>query len=114
MAELGRAILVEVVYALPERQRLVIVALDPGATVARAIRESGLAEEFPEIDPGGRNPVGVFGRHCRLDDRVRDGDRVEIYRPLRADPREARRLRAAEGRTMAGRGLKRHPPEDSD
>lgn len=107
MAESGREIRVEVAYALPERQRLVTVVLEPGATVARAIRESGLATEFPEIDPGGKNPVGVFGQHRRLDDRVRDGDRVEIYRPLKADPREARRRLAAEGRTMGGRGRKR-------
>lgn len=61
-----------------------------------AIEASGILERFPEIDLD-RQPVGVFGRHCRLQDPLRDGDRVEIYRPLIADPKEMRRRRARGG-----------------
>lgn len=87
------AMRVEVVYARPDVQALERVELAPGATVEAAIRRSGLLERFPEIDLV-RNGVGVYGRRARLEDRVEDGDRVEIYRPLAADPKEARRARA--------------------
>lgn len=99
MADKSGRITVEVAYALPERQTLASVELPAGATAERAIRQSGLLEEYPEIDLAA-NTVGIFGRRCRLDTVIEDGDRVEIYRPLRVDPREARRQLAAEGRTM--------------
>ncbi len=86
---------VEVAYARPERQRLVTVELAAGATARDAVYASGLAEEFPEIDPE-RAPLGVFGQACFGDAVLRAGDRVEIYRPLEIDPKEARRLRARE------------------
>jgi len=86
---------IEVVYALPGRQVLRRVALPGGSTVEDAIRASGLLEEFPEIGP---NPVGVHGKLAGRDTLLRDRDRVEIYRPLRADPKEIRRARAAERR----------------
>lgn len=85
---------VEVVYAAPERQRLVSVSVPAGARVAEAIAASGVLQEFPEIDLTS-NRVGIFGQLTRLDEVLRDGDRVEIYRPLIADPKEARRRRAA-------------------
>lgn len=91
---------VEVVYALPHDQRLVAVDLEPGATVADAVAASGLADVFPEIDARA-GPFGVFGEHCAADRVLEAGDRVEIYRPLAVDPREARRLRA---RARRGRG----------
>lgn len=84
---------VEVVYALPGRQTLLEAELDAGTTVARAIVQSGILERHPEIDLE-RNAVGIFGRVVRPDAVLRDRDRVEIYRPLPADPKEARRRRA--------------------
>jgi putative ubiquitin-RnfH superfamily antitoxin RatB of RatAB toxin-antitoxin module len=96
---------VEVVYATPSRQEVIGLTVPPGASVEQAIRESGLLEIFPEIDLA-RNRVGIFGEIAGLRDPVRDGDRVEIYRPLRADPKEARRRRAAR-RAKPGDGRKR-------
>lgn len=85
---------VEVAYAKPSEQ--VIVSLDVGAetTVEAAIYQSGLLARFPEIDLGA-NKVGIFSKLCGLNQILRAGDRVEIYRPLLADPKEARRSRAA-------------------
>lgn len=90
---------VEVVYASPRAQRLVALQVEAGCTAEAAIRRSGLLEEFPEIDLA-VNKVGIFSRACKLDAVLRAGDRVEIYRPLIADPKEVRRRRVAEGRTM--------------
>lgn len=90
---------VEVVFALPERQALIPVELEEGATVAEAIERSAIAAHFPEHDIGGL-PVGVWGRLVERDHRLEDGDRVEIYRPLRIDPREQRRALAAAGKSM--------------
>lgn len=97
-----RKIRVEVVYALPDRQRLLTLEVPAGCTAREAVERSGLRREFPEIDPG-HSPLGIFGRRCQPDQPLRDGDRVEIYRPLKADPKEVRRELAARGRTM-GRG----------
>lgn len=84
---------VEVVYATPERQDAVEVELPDGATVRDAIVVSGLLTQFPQIDLA-TTAVGIFGERAALDDLLEVGDRVEIYRPLRADPKEARRRRA--------------------
>lgn len=83
---------IEVVYATASRQELVALELEQGTTVAEAIERSGLAEKFAEfeVDPA---RVGIFSRKVRLDHVLRDGDRVEIYRRLRVDPKEARRQR---------------------
>lgn len=94
---------VEVAYALPDRQRLVTLDVPRGSTAREAVERSGLQREFPEIDPEG-NALGIFGRRCPPDQRLRDGDRVEIYRPLKADPKEVRRRLAARGRTMGRDG----------
>jgi len=83
---------VEVVYALREEQVLVPLEVEPGASVRDAIVRSGLLDRFPGIDLE-RTPVGVFGKAVALDGVLREGDRVEIYRPLSADPKEARRGR---------------------
>lgn len=85
---------IEVVYATPSRQALVEIEVDAPLTVADAIRQSGIAGQFPEEDLSTRE-VGIWGRIVRRDTQVGDGDRVEIYRPLDRDPREARRLRAS-------------------
>lgn len=89
----GELIDVEVAYALPERQVIVAVRLPGGASVRQAIAASGIVTRFPQIDVA-VNAVGVFGRAVHLDTPLKAGDRVEIYRPLRVDPREARRRRA--------------------
>lgn len=84
---------VEVAYALPEKQYLQRVILEEGATVEEAIRCSGLLELRRDIDLA-KNKVGIYSRPVKLGDTLRDGDRVEIYRPLIADPKELRRQRA--------------------
>ncbi|TDX17566.1 hypothetical protein EDF88_1852 [Buttiauxella sp. BIGb0552] len=84
---------VEVVYALPEKQYLLKVRLAQGSTVEQAITASGILELRTDIDLA-KNKVGVFSRPVKLTDTVNDGDRVEIYRPLIADPKELRRQRA--------------------
>ena len=86
-------ITVEIVYALPEKQYLRSVTLEEGATVEQAIKASGLLSLRKDIDLA-TNKVGIFSRPVKLGDAVQDGDRVEIYRPLIADPKEMRRQRA--------------------
>jgi putative ubiquitin-RnfH superfamily antitoxin RatB of RatAB toxin-antitoxin module len=93
---------VEVAYALPERQMILRVPAEAGMTVGEAIERSGIREHFPEIDLS-VNKVGLFGKASTLDAEVRPGDRVEIYRPLIADPKEARKQRAARRQGEAGR-----------
>lgn len=102
MAESG-TIEVEVVYALPERQALVAIALPAGATAGDAIEQSGIARQFPEQDLAACQ-LGIWGRLADRDQLLEDGDRVEVYRTLEIDPREARRKLAAEGRTMGQQG----------
>ena len=84
---------VEVAYALPAVQRLLQVELDSPATVREAVAASGVALEFPEIDTE-KLKVGIFGRKSNPESLLSDGDRVEIYRALVADPKESRRRRA--------------------
>lgn len=86
-------IVVEVVYALPEKQYLRSVKLDEGGTVEQAIKASGLLELRRDIDLAS-NKIGIYSRPVKLNDLLADGDRVEIYRPLIADPKEMRRQRA--------------------
>ena len=86
-------ITVEVAYALPEKQYLRRVTLEAGATVEQAINASGLLALRTDIDLA-KNKVGVYSRPVNLTDALSDGDRVEIYRPLIADPKELRRQRA--------------------
>lgn len=87
-------IAVEVVYALPDKQYLYTVNVAEGSTVEQAIKASGLLELRSDIDLGNNNKVGVFSRPVKLSDEVHSGDRIEIYRPLLADPKELRRQRA--------------------
>ncbi len=84
---------VEVVYAGLRRQACYVLSVAQGTTVAEAIHSSGVLEAFSEIDLA-RQRVGVHGKLVRLAQVLRDGDRVEIYRPLSADPKDARRKRA--------------------
>jgi putative ubiquitin-RnfH superfamily antitoxin RatB of RatAB toxin-antitoxin module len=87
---------VEVVYALPAEQAMVVLEVEEGTSVLEAIERSGLRTRYPrmEIAPG---RVGIHGKPVSLDTPLREGDRVEIYRPLLADPKLARRKKAAQG-----------------
>ncbi|HET7731413.1 MAG TPA: RnfH family protein [Usitatibacter sp.] len=84
---------VTVALALPDRQEVVALRLAEGSTIADALERSGLARRFPEVDLAAA-PVGVWSRRCERSALLRDGDRVEVYRPLQADPKEMRRRRA--------------------
>lgn len=84
---------VEVVYAAVSRQAVKTLTLSAGSSVEAAIRASGLLQEFPEIDLTA-NRIGIFGEFAGLDQSLEDGQRVEIYRALLADPKETRRRRA--------------------
>lgn len=85
------------------------VSVDPGATVAHAIERSGLPQARPGFDWRGAS-AGVWGRKCALDAALREGDRVEVYRPLQVDPKLARRERfARQGARTAGLFAKRQP-----
>ncbi|MCR4304178.1 MAG: RnfH family protein [Gallionella sp.] len=90
---------VEVVYALPNEQILFTRQVPEGTTVADAIKFSGVLDKHPEIDLA-VNKLGIFGKLTRADAVLRDRDRIEIYRPLIADPMELRRKRAEEGKVM--------------
>jgi len=92
-------ILVEVAYALPQKQEVLSLKIRSGALVSDAIARSGILRDFPEIDLATAK-VGVYGKQVKLDAVLRDKDRVEIYRPLIADPKEIRRKRAAEGKEV--------------
>ncbi|GMR19526.1 MAG: RnfH family protein [Gammaproteobacteria bacterium] len=84
---------VEVVFASEHDQAIVPVSLAKGSTLEDAIRHSGILRQFPEIDLK-KCAVGIFSKRAALTDVVREGDRIEIYRRLRIDPKEARRHRA--------------------
>ncbi len=93
------SIRVEVTYARAERQDVVPLTLPAGATLQQAIEASGLLAKHPEIDLA-KGKFGIYSKLARLDTALRDQDRVEIYRPLIADPKEVRKQRAAEGKVM--------------
>ncbi len=86
-------VFIEVTYALPEEQVLISLDVEQGTTVEQAVKLSGVLEKFPDIDLT-KNKVGIFGKATKVDEVLRDKDRVEIYRPLIADPKESRRKRA--------------------
>ncbi|WP_455379808.1 RnfH family protein [Acidihalobacter prosperus] len=88
---------VEVVYAKPERQLLQLLNMPEGATVEQAIQRSGILKKFPEIDLSNCK-IGIFGKICHLSRQLSDGDRIEVYRSLKVDPKEKRRYRARKAR----------------
>ena len=90
--EAERKIRVEVVYALPDEQELIEVTLPQGAVLGDAVTSSGLLEKHPALEAG-VTPAGIFGKRADWDAVLEDGDRVELYRPLIADPKEQRRRR---------------------
>lgn len=99
---------VEVVFGVPERQDLVTVEIAAHASCADAIARSGVVASFPDIDLASL-PIAVWGRPASATDEVKEGDRVEILRPLAIDPRDARRRLA-----MAGRYMGTAKSEDGD
>ncbi len=90
---------VEVAYAGPDRQLIIPMTVPAGTTAREAVERSGMLDRFPEISLE-QNNLGIFGAQVAPDRVLEAGDRVEIYRPLQMDPREARRRLAAQGRTM--------------
>ncbi len=97
--EKSKTVQVEVAYALPDNQVIIPVEVEEGASLRDAIERSGVLERFPEIDLE-KSKVGIFGKLGKLDNPLRAKDRVEIYRPLIADPKAVRKKRAAEGKKM--------------
>lgn len=92
-----KTIEVEIVYALPERQMLMKVQVPIGTTVEQAVLQSAILVQFPEIDLN-KNRFGIFSRFVERDTVLQQCDRIEIYRPLLIDPKEARRLRVKQKR----------------
>jgi len=97
--KIDNMIKVEVLYALAHEQTLLVVEVPQGTTLADAVKSSGILEKYPEIDLS-NNKVGIFGKLSKLDIVLRAKDRVEIYRPLIADPKEVRKRLAEEGKVM--------------
>lgn len=87
---------IEVAYATPQKQVILESEVDIGTSVREVIRLSGIQRHFPEIDIE-TSYFGVFGKAVKDDFELSEGDRIEIYRPLIADPKEVRRQRAAQG-----------------
>ncbi|MFZ1643069.1 MAG: RnfH family protein [Candidatus Contendobacter sp.] len=102
---------VEVAYARPDEQVIIPIEAPEGATVEQVIALSRIQERFPDIDLKTAK-VGVFGKLGKLSTVVRAGDRVEIYRPLLADPKAVRKQRAAEGKRMRKGGGDLEPGEN--
>ena len=86
---------IEIVYGLADRQVLKSMTVVEGTTVREAALKSGLEVEFPELDLQ-QAPLGIFGKVVKSETVLRDGDRIEVYRPLLIDPKEARRKRAGQ------------------
>ena len=86
---------VELVYALPDKQFLKRFKVKQGSTIAEAIEISGIRDEIRSIEIKEKQ-VGIFGKLVKLDDEIKAGDRIEIYRPLAVDPKERRKRKAAE------------------
>lgn len=84
---------IELIYALPNEQDLITIMVDADSTVESAIKESGILARYPAIDLA-VNKVGIFSKAVKLNETLREGDRIEIYRPLIADPKEARKKKA--------------------
>ncbi len=90
---------VEVAYAKLDEQVILELDVEPGITAQQVVEKSGILQHFPEIDLA-KNKIGIFGKAAKLDVKLNAGDRVEIYRPLIADPKEQRKKRAAAGKQM--------------
>ena len=104
-----QSITVEVAYALPNQQLIIPVQVAAETNAEAAIQASGILKKFPEINLSAQQ-IGIFGKLARLDTPLRHFDRIEIYRPLIADPKEVRKQRAEEGKVMR-KGGGDAPPE---
>ena len=91
--------IVEVAYALPDKQSLISLEVEEGTTIKEAIEASGVLDTYDQIDLT-RDKVGIFSKFATLDTVLREKDRIEIYRPLIADPKKVRKERAAKGKSM--------------
>ena len=91
--------IVEVAYALAKRQSLISIEVENGTTLEEAVLASGILDTFEEIDLS-KDRVGIFSKFANLETVLREKDRVEIYRPLIADPKQVRKERAAAGKAM--------------
>lgn len=101
---MANTLTIEVAYATPEKQLILTVHPQEGATVEECILQSGIKEHFPEIDLSTQK-IGIWNKASKLDATPRDGDRIEIYRPLIADPKAVRKRRAEEAK-QSGRADK--------
>ena len=90
---------IEVVYAKQEQQALLKLMVEEGTTAQQAVEQSGILQQFPEIDPT-QLKLGIFSKAIKSETVLRERDRVEIYRPLIADPKAVRRSRAEAGTVM--------------
>ena len=91
--------IVEVAYALADKQSLISLEVEEGSTLKEAIEASGILDEYRDIDLS-TNRVGIFSKLATLDTVLREKDRVEIYRSLIADPKKVRKERAAQGKAI--------------
>lgn len=90
---------IEVVYGLPHEQTLLKVQVPSGTSLGEGVKLSGIMDKYPEIDLD-KGKFGIFGKLSKTDTELREQDRIEIYRPLLADPKEVRKRRAEEGKVM--------------
>ena len=101
----GDLIHIEIAYATPQRQMILEQTVEPGTSPRQAVIDSAIDQHFPEIDKQDCD-IGIFGKAVRADHELENGDRIEIYRPLIADPKEVRKQRAAQGLRMKKGGGK--------
>ena len=92
-------IIVEVAYALPDQQSLLEIEVPEGVVISEVVKQSKILDDYPELELD-KLEVGIFGKFAKLNQKVRDRDRIEIYRPLIVDPKEVRKRRAAEGKRL--------------
>lgn len=95
---MDQIITIEVAYALPEKQYLLVEQVTQGTTVGEALKTSKLLKEFPNLS---LDKVGIFAQLVTMDTVLKDGDRIEVYRPLKADPRDRRRQKVQKERSEA-------------
>ncbi len=99
MSENNDSIQIEIAYATPERQIILEQQVMPGTTARQAVIDSAIDRYFDSVDKQ-KDDIGIFGKVVKDDYELQPGDRIEIYRPLKADPKEVRKRRAAEGKAM--------------
>lgn len=104
---------VEVAHATDQKQTILALRVEAGTTAMQAIEQSGILQQFPDIDLA-KNKIGIFAKLSKPDTELKEGDRVEIYRPLIADPKEVRRKREAEGKRMKKGGGDLEDGKESD